>query len=314
VPKKRRYVFVKGECSFEGVFEMKGKYITMSKLLEYITPDKLVNEYEVSYAYGGKKVQKMVGLYNKRKLYSRNTVDFKTNLIKDKINVYLTGEHDSKEHYVIKRNTNLREFLKKVEMTNHSEFDYVNLYRESIKKEQKDMIDNQMNSMRRTLYNVSSTTLEEENIRTSEIKRVQQFIEEASQLQPKGQMIISDVSMYKDIYLKDGDTIEIPSKDSLVSVYGEVMFPNTFVINKQSSVGNVVKMAGGYSDNADDDKVFIVKRNGLIHTNANNRTQVLPGDRVVVLQEIDSKGFLLFKDITQTMYQIALATGVVIGI
>lgn len=314
VPKKKKHIYIEGECSFEGEFEIKGKRTTMQNVLEYITPDRLANEYILTYRNKEKEIKQVHTVSQAKNLYDKYRVNFQTNLVKNNIKVTVKGEHNGKSSYVVDRNTKLSNFIRKIQMNSRSENQLIKLYRESIKEQQQELLDGQIKSLERTLFQTNSSTLEEEQIRSSEYKRVQGFIAEASTLEAKGQMVISNPSLYDNIYLKDGDVIEIPTKNSLVTVYGEVMFPNTFAINGKTTVQQAIKMAGGFSETADEDKIFIIKGNGTVKTDISNRTVIYPGDKVVVLQEIDSKGFLLFKNLTQTIYQIALSTGVVLSL
>jgi protein involved in polysaccharide export with SLBB domain len=237
-------------------------------------------------------------------------LEFDSNVISNDINVYVKGEHNSKTHYVVDKNMNLNNFLAKIQLNNQSNFEKIKLFRMDIKKEQREMIDNHIKSLKRTLFQVKSSTLEEEQIRTSEASRIKQFIEEVSMLEPEGQMIVKSPDLYRYISLKEGDVIEIPSNNNLVSVYGEVMFPNTFVIPGKIQVKELVSMAGGFNVNADTQQLFIMRSNGMVEGKVSDGTLVFPGDRLMVLQKIDTKTFQMFQDITKVLYQIALSTGV----
>ena len=63
---------------------------------------------------------------------------------------------------------------------------------------------------------------------------------------------------------------------------------------------------------ADEGNILVVHPNGEI--NQATRTRIYPGDLLLVMPRYDSKGFSIFKDIIQVLYQIAVATKVVVSI
>jgi polysaccharide export outer membrane protein len=67
----------------------------------------------------------------------------------------------------------------------------------------------------------------------------------------------------KDFYLKDGDVINIPDRPSSVSVLGEVLFPSSHLYSDDLSKEDYLQKSGGFTVNADKNRVFVVKANGL---------------------------------------------------
>lgn len=67
-----------------------------------------------------------------------------------------------------------------------------------------------------------------------------------------------------DVRLEDGDEIIIPKQPSWVNVMGEVYGPAGVAYDPAITVGQYIDRAGGFTQEADKDQVFVVKVNGEI--------------------------------------------------
>jgi hypothetical protein len=88
--------------------------------------------------------------------------------------------------------------------------------------------------------------------------------------------------------------------------------PKALVFNGQKDVDDYVDNAGGFSTRADTRHILVVKPNGEVFRSGD--TDVAAGDQILVLPLIDTKNMQVAKDITQILYQIAIATSVVLGL
>jgi protein involved in polysaccharide export with SLBB domain len=111
--------------------------------------------------------------------------------------------------------------------------------------------------------------------------------------------------------LEDGDEIVIPQRSDVVQVYGEVQMPKAVVHTPANSVGDYLREAGGLTTRGDFSNILVVHPNGEIVQA--HKAAVLPGDLLLVLPREDSKGFSIFKDIVQIIFQIALSAKVVLS-
>lgn len=84
-----------------------------------------------------------------------------------------------------------------------------------------------------------------------------------------------------DIVLRPKDKVYIPQQTSTVSIAGEVMFPNTVTYSNGKKVKDYINMAGGYSNEANKGKVFVVYLNGMVKK-AKRGTVVEPGCQIIV--------------------------------
>lgn len=86
--------------------------------------------------------------------------------------------------------------------------------------------------------------------------------------------------------------------------------PQAVVFNKNATLRDYVAWAGGFTERADDDRIAVVRANGLVEFGSDY--VVHPGDQILVLPKVDTKVLQAVKDITQIMYQIAIAANVVV--
>lgn len=86
-----------------------------------------------------------------------------------------------------------------------------------------------------------------------------------------------------DIVLRDGDRIVIPSINNTVKIDGEVMFSNTAPYVKGKSLSYYIDKAGGYSQKAKRNKVYIVYMNGSVaKARRYSSNLVQPGCEIIV--------------------------------
>jgi protein involved in polysaccharide export with SLBB domain len=126
-----------------------------------------------------------------------------------------------------------------------------------------------------------------------------------------------------DMRLLDGDRLRIPPFVNAVSVVGQVRMPGSFTLDDGMSVGAYVEMAGGLSEYADDDAIFVVRGNGRVEAvtkrglqgRGRERIALLPGDRIVVPIKYDYiRPFDLTRDVVQIMYQTGIGLAAVLAL
>jgi protein involved in polysaccharide export with SLBB domain len=109
-----------------------------------------------------------------------------------------------------------------------------------------------------------------------------------------------------------------------------VYIQTAFVFDPAKALPDYIELAGGYTESADKDRVFVLKVNGsavkaresglflfskAAYTTRNGNPLLEPGDSIVVPEKLERIAWLReTKDITQILFQIAVAAGVVIAI
>ncbi len=139
-----------------------------------------------------------------------------------------------------------------------------------------------------------------------------------------------------DIELEDGDKLVIPQTPGVVYVAGEVFNPTSLLYERGESVNYYLNRVGGMTKEADKKQVSVVKADGSVISMAQgNRGRAIywdkeynqwswggfmshrlePGDTIVVPRKMDKTQWLRnTKDITQILFQIAVAAGVVLAL
>jgi len=84
-----------------------------------------------------------------------------------------------------------------------------------------------------------------------------------------------------DIALKEGDEITIPVQPISITVIGAVINPISFAYRPEAKLEDYVRMAGGYSNDADEKGIYVISSNGVA-TNKKDVNQIMPGDMIIV--------------------------------
>jgi len=232
------------------------------------------------------------------------------------IAVTVEGEHRGSGQYVLPYDATLDDLLRQVVFTDQSQRGMLQLYRRSVAARQKEVLDQMLDKLQQSALAARSGTSEEAALRSQEANLILQFIDRARAVVPKGQVVLPQGTDPSRIALEDGDVIRIPRLSNLVEVHGEVFLPNAYVWRKGQDVEDYLRQAGGVVQKSADDRVLLMRPSGEIVLSSGSAffgsASVEPGDEILVLPAVDSKNFQFAKDITQVLYQIAIAASVVL--
>lgn len=139
-----------------------------------------------------------------------------------------------------------------------------------------------------------------------------------------------------DIELEGGDKLSVPSTPGVVYVVGEVFNPTSLLYERGQSVSYYLNRVGGVTKDADQKQISVILADGSVISKAQGGrarsvawdsenhqwslggfmgTRLGPGDTIVVPRKIDKAQWLRnTKDITQILFQIAVAAGVVLAL
>ena len=250
-------------------------------------------------------------------LFSGDQVDVVADKTLKSIIVFVEGEHQGRAQYVLPYGATLGNLLEVLQPGAESDMDDIQLFRQSVAERQKSMLDESLRVLESSVLAARSGTIEIAELRVREAELLNQFIVRARQVVPKGQVVLSSDQSRKAVTLEDGDRIRVPRKTQLVAVHGEVYFPSSFLYKKEARPEGYIEMAGGYTQKANRARVLVLRPSGQIDVfrdgwSIMSQVNLQPGDEVLVLPKVDEKGFQFTKDLVQIIYQIALATGVVL--
>lgn len=234
------------------------------------------------------------------------------------ITVRVEGEHMNSQEYVLPYGTRLGSLMQSIQTSADAEPESIQLFRQSVKDRQKEMLATSLRSLETALLTARSGSVDEARLRQEEANLALQWVERAKKVEPTGQVQIAQAAQRDNMLLENGDVIRIPRKDGLVLVSGEVLFPNAVAFDGSLSLKNYIDRAGGFTQSADNARVVVAHRDGAFQQVDTSKlfsdASIKAGDQILVLPRVDEKKRQFWKDMTQIMYQIAISAKVVLGL
>ena len=310
---------VQGRARNPNIFEFRGSQISLAQISGYADPDPEVTHVRVTRSAGTIRNTEYYSLAEAAgiTLNDGDKVAFTADQRPGTIAVRVEGEHDSPQEFILPYGSRLSDVLSQIRYNERSAYWNVQLFRVSVKERQAEALETSLLALEQAALTGRSGTADEARLRAEEAKMLVQFVERARNVEPRGQVLIARSDDRDDLLLENGDVIVIPARDGLVLVAGEVMFPNTIAYRDDYDVDDYVEQAGGYTSKASARRVVIAHQDGSF-TIAEGRSKraryVQPGDQIMVMPEVDSKGRQIFKELTQVLYQVAVSAGVVLGL
>lgn len=225
------------------------------------------------------------------------------------IDIQIDGSYLGPSYFAVNKNTRLHDLLAHIQIDkNLADYQSIYIQRKSVAKKQKEMIDQSLERLERSVFTAPASSDGEAKIRAEEGKMILEFTERARKIVPLGKVIIADQGQVANIRLEQGDVIHIPAKTDLIHIGGEVLMPQALVYNAEARIDDYIAWAGGYSERANYEQIMVIHPNGMIDLDAYGTLK--PGDQILVLPKVDTKFLQSVKDITQIIYQIAIAANV----
>ncbi|EAH5523505.1 polysaccharide export protein [Campylobacter coli] len=310
------YVFVNGDVQRPFRFELANDIKTLFDLARVAGAKPIVTN-AILRSYGNDHKLE-VSAYNKMQfskvlLKTGDEVQFNPEYISQNISITVNGEHSGLKTLVVRKGTTLEDVSRLIVANGQSDMNALQVFRKSVAKTQKDLINAQLKELETLALTSPSVTSQGAAIKAEQAKLILEFIQRARELEPKGQIVIDKPKSYAEVILEEGDTINVPSKNNLIIVQGEVTLPGAFVYNKGENLKYYINLAGGYGERADTSKVLVIRNNGKAQKYSGS-IDMMPGDSVLVLPKVDSENLQIFSMLTQILYQIAVATNVVLNL
>ncbi len=240
-------------------------------------------------------------------------VQFMADQRSNQLVIQLEGSYQGRSHFVVPKNTTLRELLNNVPVDPQaSDYRNVSLRRVSVAEQQRKSLEDSLRRLETTYLGAPSSTAEESAIRVREAELISAFVARVREIRPNGRMVLSEQGVLQDIRLQDGDIITLPARTDAVLVSGEVYIPQSSVFVAGKSVSDYIDAAGGFSQHADEDNILVVRPNGEVRKASDVTLQ--PGDEILVLPAVSTKNLQLASAITQILYQVAVATKVAVDL
>ena len=228
------------------------------------------------------------------------------------IQVRVEGAHNGAHAIVLPYGAKLSDVLTQLNPNSLAEVEALQLFRPSVAKRQKEMLDISLNKLEEATFNARSSTQEEANLRVKDAELVKQFIAKARQVKPTGQVVLNP-DTFADLILEQGDILRIPERTSVVMVHGEVAFPNGVEFQKNQTAKDYIEKVGGFSQKSNKSKVIVMSQNGKAEL-VRKGQKIQQGDEILVLPKAQTKSIELTRGITQILYQLAVAATVALDL
>ncbi len=306
-------------------FEFDGKNRTMVDLISLAKPKATATHIRVIRNTGTIKNIEYYAINEANKVILQNgdDIEFTADKKPGTITVRIEGEHLSAQEYVLPYGSKMADLLTQIEYSERSDKDSIQLFRASVKDRQKQMLRTSLKSLESAALTARSGTNDEARLRKDEADLILQWIDRAKEIDPTGQVVIAQSESKDELLLENGDILKVPTKDGLVLISGEVLFPNAIAYGEKLNLDDYVKKAGGYTQNADSARIVVARRDGSFAEASgekglfrlmNGVPPIQAGDEILVLPKIDVKSRQIFKEMTQIIYQIAVSARVVFGL
>ena len=314
VKEKTNEVRVIGDVRQEALYELK-KANEGQSLISMASPAPSVSHVSVSGIRDNAPVHYYLSLneFKKFKLSDGDVVDFVADRKGESVIAKISGAIVGPSRFPVGKDVTLRELLSFVEVDpNLADTSSIYIRRKSVAMQQQKAINDSLRRLEQSALTATSSSVDEAKIRVQEANLIQDFVKRAGQIEPDGIVVVSRGGVVSDIRLEDGDEVIIPQLSDVVLVTGEVMMPKAVTFDEDMSLDDYLGAAGGVSNRADDSNILVAKVNGEV--GLADDLGIAPGDRVMVMPRFDSKNMQLAKDIMQIMYQMAVATKVIVDL
>tara|TARA_R110002072_G_scaffold245959_3_gene405231 strand:- start:36996 stop:39686 length:2691 start_codon:yes stop_codon:yes gene_type:complete len=152
------------------------------------------------------------------------------------------------------------------------------------------------------------------------------LLSDLTKVKPVGRLVI-DLNLIEDgqendVLLENGDVLFVPTKQNSINVIGQVQVATAHVYKKGITVTDYINLSGGTKQQADDEKIYIIKANGAVEILKEDNwfamgtsNRLSPGDTIVVPLDSDYMDNLtLWSTATQIVYQAAVALAAIAGL
>ena len=209
------------------------------------------------------------------------------------------------------------------------------LTRESVRQAQEEQIREMVTRLDRELAAVgldelsAALTSEEAQRQKAEVEQKRWLLQKLKETRATGRVttLIAPPDVIQgtayDIAMEHGDTLYIPSNPSTVQVLGSVLNQAAFVFDKALIWRDYIRMAGGYTRDANPDRIYILKADGTAvrvkqslqsaapwvkeFGDEADWSLVEPGDAVIVPQKVASyTGIRQTRDYLDIVYKLAV--------
>lgn len=310
-PQKKTFS-ISGRVQNEYVFEFNVNDLTIADVLAVANPLADATNISITRAAGKAQTAEYYSLSQARHVPVNNgdTLVVTSDRYAGTIAVQVTGAHRGNGALILPYGARLKDVIAQLEPSSLANVNNLSIYRKAIINQQKDAINDALDRLQQMTLATQSTTREEAQLRSEDAKLIEQFIAKARQVKPTGRVVVVPDS-WQDIILEQGDIIHIPEQTSVITVNGQVRSQGALTYNADLTVGDYIAKSGGFDDNADKEQILVMHQNGETSV-VNTAYRIQQGDEIMVLPKVKTRRVEIARGIAQVIYQLAVATGVIV--
>jgi polysaccharide biosynthesis/export protein len=240
--------------------------------------------------------------------------------------VRLEGELNHAGVYELRPGETLRQLIVRVGGLTPNAYLFGAVFtRESTRIDQQKNLDEALNRLERDVlrFNIQraqNVTSGEDTLTLEQQARSSQLlINRLRQIRATGRIVLelpeqAEMKNLPDIALEDGDRLLVPSRPSMVSVFGSVYAENSFIYRPEKQVSDYLSQAGGPTKSADRSSAYVLRADGSVISRQQagvfssfDSARLAPGDSIVMPEDLDKTTIMRnLKDIAQIFYQFGL--------
>src|SRR6266581_1320497 len=258
--------------------------------------------------------------------------DIKVPVSKQTQYIRLEGEFKGAGVYQILPGETLRQLVERVGGFTPNAYLYgAQFTRESTRLQQEKTLEEALNRLERdiqrfnTLRAQNVTSPEDASSLKQQAENQQALLTRLRQIRPIGRIVLELPESPKsrdlpELPLEDGDRFIVPPPPSMVSVFGSVYSESSFVYKPDKRMVDYLTQAGGPTKSADEGSIYVLRADGSVKskrqegffTASLERSRLMPGDSIVVPEELDRTTVTrALKDISQIFYQFGLGAAAI---
>ncbi|MEM6602829.1 MAG: SLBB domain-containing protein, partial [Pseudomonadota bacterium] len=305
-------VNISGAAQYPYAFELDSDKTTGAEITNYTTPLSYATHVTVTGFRGGQPINRYFTMedFADFTLEDGDKVSFEKGLHENSIKVTITGTHEGAKAMVLPLNARFKEVLANIPVNpNLSRIDAIYLRRPSVAEQQRKSLQQSIKRLQETLLLArASGSSQSMPISQGEIKLLESFITKTEALNPEGRVVVTGRRNIADMALENGDEIVIPAHSDLVTINGEVRLPKAIVWNTHDKVIDYIERSGGFTDNANEDDIIVIRANG--ETELGKSIKIMPGDEVIVMPEVKINNIDLVSSVADILYKAVLAVAI----
>ena len=195
--------------------------------------------------------------------------------------------------------------------------------RESIKSDEEIRLEKLSATFRQELLVSSTQTQIGVDQQQLSPEKIDSIVASVTNVKPTGRLVIDLQRILNDAanspILEDRDILFIPKRSQVISVIGEVRVQSSHLYTESKTFHDYLDDSGGVTDFAEEDGIYIISSSGAIrlsnYTGFFRQGALKPGDTIVVpLVTSQYSGIKAANEISQIIYQIAVATAAISGL